>query len=154
MALSKKSTELPQMSERTSYEIRFHIEGGNFSKAGSVSSSVKRILKEIGISSDKVKKAVIISYEAEINVVSYAYKGTLSLSISPEVIQIIVDDEGPGIEDIDRAMKEGYSTASDQIREMGFGAGMGLSNIKKNSDRLEISSVMGQGTKLKSEVLT
>ncbi len=142
------------MSERTSYEIRFHIEGGNFSKAGSVSSSVKRILKEIGISSEKIKKAVIISYEAEINVVSYAYKGTLSLSISPDLIQIIVNDEGPGIEDIDQAMLEGYSTASDSIREMGFGAGMGLANIKKNSDKLEISSVVGQGTKLSIEVRT
>lgn len=140
------------MSESTSYEISFHIEGGNFSKAGSVSSSVKRILKEIGISSEKVKKAVIISYEAEINVVSYASKGTLSLSISPEVIQIIVDDEGPGIADIDQAMLEGYSTASDSIREMGFGAGMGLANIKKNSDKLEISSVVDQGTKLSIEV--
>jgi len=142
------------MTESTSYEIDFDIEGGNFSKAGSVSSSVKSILKEIGIPAEKIKKAVIISYEAEINVVSYASKGTLSLSISPDVIQIVVNDEGPGIEDIDRAMQEGYSTASDQIREMGFGAGMGLSNIKKNSDRLEISSVVGQGIKLSSEVRT
>lgn len=142
------------MSERTSYEIHFDIEGGNFSKAGSVSSSVKRILKEIGIPSEMIKKAVIISYEAEINVVSYAYKGTLSLIISPDVIRIVVNDVGPGIENIDVAMQEGYSTASETIREMGFGAGMGLSNIKKNSDKLEITSVIGQGTKLHSEVRT
>jgi anti-sigma regulatory factor (Ser/Thr protein kinase) len=142
------------MNERTNYEIDFDIEGGNFSKAGNVSSSVKRILREIGIPSDKIKRAVIISYEAEINVVSYAYNGRLSLSISPEIISIVVADQGPGIEDIEQAMQEGYSTASDSIREMGFGAGMGLSNIKKNSDKLEISSVVGQGTKLRTEVRT
>ena len=139
------------MQESAKYEVQFPIEGGDFSKAGSVSSNVKKILKEIGIPSDKIKKAVVVSYEAEVNVVSYANKGTLSLSINPEVIQIIVEDEGPGIEDIDLAMQEGYSTASEAIREMGFGAGMGLPNIKKNSDKMEILSVAGEGTRLSAE---
>jgi len=140
------------MSDSVSYEVQFSIEGGDFSKAGSVSSTIKRILKEIGITSDKIKKAVIVSYEAEVNVVSYAYRGTLRLSISPEVINIVVDDEGPGIEDIELAMQEGYSTANERIREMGFGAGMGLPNIKKNSDRLDIQSHVGKGTRLIADV--
>lgn len=140
------------MSESISYEVKFPIEGGDFSKAGSVSSNVKRILKEIGIPSDKIKRAVIVSYEAEMNVVSYAYKGTLNLSITPELIQIVVEDEGPGIEDIELAMQEGYSTANERIREMGFGAGMGLPNIKKNSDKLDIESWVGKGTRLSAEV--
>ena len=140
------------MSESAIYEVQFSIEGGDFSKAGSVSSNVKRILKEIGIPSEKIKRVVVISYEAEINVVSYAYRGTMRLSVSPEVIKMVIDDEGPGIEDIQLAMQEGYSTATEKIREMGFGAGMGLPNIKKNSDKLDILSVVGQGTKVSVEV--
>jgi anti-sigma regulatory factor (Ser/Thr protein kinase) len=140
------------MGPKISYEVQFTIEGGDFSKAGSVSSNVKRILKEIGIPPDKIKRAVIISYEAEVNVVSYAYRGRFNLSITPELIHIVVDDEGPGIEDIELAMQEGYSTANERIREMGFGAGMGLPNIKKNSDRLDIQSWVGKGTRVSAEV--
>jgi len=134
------------------YQESFDIEGGDFSRAGAAASRVKQILKEIGLDSNYVKRAVVIAYEAEINVVSYATRGKMTLTVSPAKIDITVEDVGPGIEDIELAMQEGYSTASDWIREMGFGAGMGLPNIKKNSDFLEIESEVGVGTRVHAEV--
>lgn len=134
------------------YRETFSIEGGDFSRAGAVASRVKQILKEIGLDSRYIKRAVIIAYEAEINVVSYAKKGKMTLAVSPFSIEITVEDEGPGIEDIELAMQEGFSTASDWIREMGFGAGMGLPNINKNSDLLHIESQLGVGTRLQALV--
>ncbi len=134
------------------YSETFFIEGGDFGRAGAAASRVKQILKEIGIDNRYIKRAVVIAYEAEINVVSYAQRGRLTLTVSPSRIQIVVEDEGPGIEDIELAMQEGYSTASDWIREMGFGAGMGLPNIRKNSDELKIDSQVGSGTKVLAAV--
>jgi serine/threonine-protein kinase RsbT len=134
------------------YSETFFIEGGDFSRAGAAASRVKQILKEIGLDNRYIKRAVVIAYEAEINVVSYAQRGRLTLTVSPSRIEIVVEDEGPGIEDIELAMQEGYSTASDWIREMGFGAGMGLPNIRKNSDELKIDSRLGSGTKVTAEV--
>jgi anti-sigma regulatory factor (Ser/Thr protein kinase) len=93
-----------------------------------------------------IRRAAIASYEAEMNVVLYACEGTMELRVTPKDIRVTVEDEGPGIPDIGLAMQEGYSTASDEIREMGFGAGMGLSNIKKNADAFDIRSVVGKGT--------
>jgi anti-sigma regulatory factor (Ser/Thr protein kinase) len=136
----------------TAYKESFPIRGGDFSRAGAAASRVKYILKEIGLDGDLIKRAVVIAYEAEINVVSYARRGKLTLSISPSTIGILVEDEGPGIEDIELAMQPGYSTASEWIREMGFGAGMGLPNIKKNADHLEIESEVNVGTRLYAEV--
>jgi serine/threonine-protein kinase RsbT len=136
----------------TVYSQTFAIDGGDFSRAGSAASGVKQILKEIGLDNRYIKRAVIIAYEAEINVVSYAIRGALTLTVSPRRIQIAVEDQGPGIEDIDLAMQEGYSTATDWIREMGFGAGMGLPNIKRNSDGLEINSKVGVGTRVFAQV--
>lgn len=134
------------------YKETFFIEGGDFSRAGAAASKVKQILKEIGLDAQYIKRAVIIAYEAEINVVSYAQRGQMSLAVSPSQIEIIVEDVGPGIEDIELAMQEGYSTATDWIREMGFGAGMGLPNIRKNSDLLQIDSQVGSGTRLRAKV--
>jgi anti-sigma regulatory factor (Ser/Thr protein kinase) len=134
------------------YQEVFSIDGGDFSRAGTAASGIKQILKEIGLDNVYVKRAVIIAYEAEINVVSYTNGAKMTLTVSPSCIQILIEDEGPGIEDIDLAMKEGYSTATDWIREMGFGAGMGLPNIKKNSDKLEIESKLDVGTKVLAEV--
>lgn len=134
------------------YRETFSIKGGDFSRAGAAASRVKEILKEIGLDGRYIKRAVIIAYEAEINVVSYAQRGKMTLAVSPSRIQIIVEDVGPGIEDIELAMQEGFSTASNWIREMGFGAGMGLPNIKKNSDLLHIDSQVGVGTRLHAEV--
>ncbi|OGP94136.1 MAG: anti-sigma regulatory factor [Deltaproteobacteria bacterium RBG_16_54_18] len=124
----------------------YEIEGKDFRNAGRVSSKVKDILKELGFDPDFVRRVAIASYEAEMNVVCHADKGTLHFAILPQALQIVVKDRGPGIPDIELAMQEGYSTAPPEIREMGFGAGMGLSNMKKNADELHIVSTVGQGT--------
>lgn len=128
--------------------FEFGIEGGDFSKAGLASSELKKILKQLVADHKAVKKTVVALYEAEVNVVAHAYSGKVIIDIDTEKIDIKVIDKGPGIEDIDQAMQEGYSTASEQVREMGFGAGMGLSNIKNNSDEFKITSEVGEGTKL------
>mgnify|MGYP001766553120 CR=1 FL=1 len=135
--------------ENTIHKYHFDVEGGNFDSAGTVSTRIKSILKENGLPSDVVRKSAIVSYEAEINVVSYAKRGTIQLSITPKAVELNVRDEGPGIPDIDQAMEQGYSTADQHIREMGFGAGMGLYNIKSYSDTFDISSEVDKGTFLK-----
>ena len=136
-------------TENYLYTNSFDIEGGNFSKAGTISTRIKSILKEIGLPNDVVRKSAIVCYESEINIVSYARKGIITLTVTPKTVEIDVIDEGPGIPDIELAMKQGYSTASQQIREMGFGAGMGLYNIKCYSDKFNISSEVDKGTFLK-----
>jgi anti-sigma regulatory factor (Ser/Thr protein kinase) len=128
--------------------FEFDIEGGDFSKAGFASSQLKRILKQLVTDHKVVKKTVVALYEAEVNVVAHAYSGKVIIDIDTDKIQIKVNDKGPGIEDIEQAMEEGYSTASEQVREMGFGAGMGLANIKNNSDEFKITSEVGVGTQL------
>jgi anti-sigma regulatory factor (Ser/Thr protein kinase) len=125
------------------------ITGKDFTKAGSVSLEIKEILREIGIDPAIVRRTAIAAYEAEMNVVMYAERGQMVLRLNPEMIQITIVDKGPGIEDIELAMQEGYSTATDEIREMGFGAGMGLPNIKKNADLFELKSTVGKGTSYK-----
>ncbi len=136
------------MADEPLFEKSFNISGGDFVNAGEVASKVKKILQDLGVSNRVIRRATIATYEAEMNVVWYARQGTLTLSVTPELLNIKVTDEGNGIEDIELAMQEGYSTASEEIREMGFGAGMGLPNIKKNSDEFYIASVVGQGTVL------
>ena len=126
----------------------FEIKGGDFSSGGKASTAIKSILSELGISPSIQRQVAIATYEAEMNVVMYANRATLKLAISPEIIHISIQDEGQGIIDIEKAMQEGYSTATDAMREMGFGAGMGLPNIKRNSDKFEIESEVGKGTKL------
>jgi len=127
----------------------FDIEGGNFNNAGTVSTRIKSILKKIQLPDDVVRTSAIACYEAEINIVSYAKKGVISLTVSPDKVTIEANDEGPGIQNIELAMQQGYSTANQQIREMGFGAGMGLYNIKNYSDIFDISSEVNKGTFLK-----
>jgi serine/threonine-protein kinase RsbT len=127
-------------------EFEYEIEGVNFSRAGSASSEVKKRLRQLNVETGIVKKVVVALYEAEVNVVAHAYSGLVKADIDEERILLVITDEGPGIPDIDKAMEEGYSTASPEVREMGFGAGMGLPNMKKNVDSLEISSQVGQGT--------
>lgn len=126
---------------------RYNI-SSNFSSAGKVSTEIKELLKEIGIDPSVIRRAAIATYEAEMNVVMYADKAELVLTLSPNKIHIRIDDQGQGIEDIDMAMQEGFSTATPEMREMGFGAGMGLPNIKKNADKFNISSTPGEGTSL------
>jgi anti-sigma regulatory factor (Ser/Thr protein kinase) len=129
-------------------EFKYDIEGGNFTKAGHASSGVKQVLKQLNVEPKLVKRVVVALYEAEVNVVAHAYKGVIVADITPERIHISIEDDGPGIPDIDLAMQEGYSTASPAVREMGFGAGMGLPNMKKNADELLINSQVGKGTRV------
>jgi anti-sigma regulatory factor (Ser/Thr protein kinase) len=135
--------------EKWLYENSFPVDGGNFDDAGQVSGRIKTILKEMGIENDVVRMAAVITYESEINIVSYARHGMIRLHVLPEYVEIEVVDEGPGISDIRLAMQQGWSTATDKIREMGFGAGMGLNNIRNFSDIFHISSDVGSGTRLK-----
>jgi anti-sigma regulatory factor (Ser/Thr protein kinase) len=130
------------------FESIYHVLGKDFSNAGKVSTVIKDTLKRMGINPAVVRRVAIVSYEAEMNLVMYATRGKMSLSVSREAVTLKVDDEGPGIPDVSLAMQEGYSTATAEMREMGFGAGMGLPNIRKNADEFDISSEVGQGTKL------
>ena len=127
-------------------DFRFEVEGGNFTKAGHASSEVKKILKQLNVDPRIIKRIVVALFEGEVNVVAHAHKGWIMVDIDTQKIEIIIEDKGPGIPDIEQAMKEGYSTASPRVREMGFGAGMGLSNMKRNADKLDITSTVGQGT--------
>ncbi|MFZ2054456.1 MAG: ATP-binding protein [Candidatus Aminicenantales bacterium] len=129
---------------RESYEIQ----GGNFDKAGEISSEIKVILRDLDIDAALVRRVVIVAFEAEMNVAMYARRATLTLILTDKDISLEVRDEGPGIPDIDLALQEGYSTASDEMREMGFGFGMGLPNMKKNSDDFCIESEVGKGTQV------
>lgn len=126
----------------------FDIERGNFTDAGQASSSVKRTLKQLGVDPINIKRTVVALFEAEINAVAHAYGGKIEVEIDGEKIVMVVADEGPGIPDIEQAMQEGFSTASAKVREMGYGAGMGLPNIKKNTDDLKIDTKIGVGTTL------
>ncbi len=141
------------MREPLKFEKSFDVEGGNFQNAGNVSGQIKSILKDLGVSTDIVRRVAIVCYESEINIVSYAKKGHITLAVTDESVRIETTDEGPGIPDIELAMKEGYSTATAAVREMGFGAGMGLANMKKYSDHLIITSELGVGTCVKMTVM-
>jgi anti-sigma regulatory factor (Ser/Thr protein kinase) len=136
------------------YENSFPIEGGNFDDAGVVSLQIKSILRDMGYSVELQRRAAIVTYESELNIISYARSGHITLRVATHQIRIDAEDEGPGIEDIELAMRDGYSTATDRIREMGFGAGMGLSNIKRCSDTFEITSEPSKGTYLKMFINT
>jgi len=136
------------MSDENIFSQRFEIRGGDFSNAGKTSTSIKDILQEIGIDPSIIIRASIASYEAEMNVVMYAQRGSLTLNVTPEKLNLRLEDDGPGIENIELAMKEGFSTATEKMREMGFGAGMGLPNIKRNADKFEIFSERSKGTVL------
>ena len=124
----------------------FEIERGNFTDAGQASSSVKRTLKHLGVAPANIKRTVVALFEAEINAIAHANGGTIDVDIDDEKIVMVVSDTGPGIPNLDLAMQEGWSTASPEVREMGYGAGMGLPNIKKNTDDLKIESTVGVGT--------
>jgi len=128
--------------------FEFNVEGGNFSKAGAASSEVKKILKQLNVDPKIIKRIVVALYEAEVNIVAHAYNGMIYVEINTKEINTQLIDEGPGIPDIQLAMQKGFSTASPEVREMGFGAGMGLANMKTNSDVLNITSEVGKGTKV------
>lgn len=126
--------------------LHYVVPGDDFTRAGEASGSVKKTLKDLGFDPATVRKVVIALYEAEINQVIHAGGGEIDVEISPECIDMVLTDKGPGIPDVEMAMKEGYSTAPDNVRSLGFGAGMGLPNIKKYTDEMKIDSVVGKGT--------
>ncbi|HDT13738.1 MAG TPA: anti-sigma regulatory factor [Candidatus Aminicenantes bacterium] len=130
------------------YHREFPVRGGDFAKAGSVACEIKELLKDLGLAPAAVRRTAIVAYEAEMNVIMYAREAKMALTVSPEVIRLTIDDSGPGIPDVELAMTEGYSTATAEMRELGFGAGMGLPNIKKNADEFAIDSEVGRGTRL------
>jgi serine/threonine-protein kinase RsbT len=128
--------------------LEFSLYGGNFEKAGEASSKIKHVLQQIGIRADIIRRISICAYEAELNVIIHAHRGLIRARIFPDYTEIRILDEGPGIANIELAMQEGYSTAPDHIREMGFGAGMGLPNIKRCADAFSITSKVSEGTDL------
>ena len=132
---------------RSNYFKISHIRRG-FTRAGEASSDVKRKLKQMGVNPEAIRKVAIAMYEGEINMVIHADGGEITVEITPEKIDMILDDKGPGIKDVELAMQAGYSTAPDEIRSLGFGAGMGLPNMKKYSDQMEIDTRIGEGTKI------
>ena len=140
---------MPEELLKKTYTIYSH----NFDTAGEVSTEIKSILKGLLIDAGILRRAVIVAFEAEMNVVMYAKVGMLTFVITEEAINIEVADEGPGIPDIEQAMQEGFSTARDEFRDLGFGFGMGLPNIKKNSDFLAIQSEVGKGTTVTARIL-
>jgi serine/threonine-protein kinase RsbT len=133
-------------------QLNYSIEGGDFTNAGNASSQVKKILKKLNVDPKITRRVVVALYEAEVNVAAHAYRGEIIVDINTERIRVVLKDEGPGIESIENAMTEGFSTASAEVRQMGFGAGMGLPNINKNADELNIKSDVGVGTEL--EIIT
>ena len=132
--------------------FEYQVEGGDFSRAGDASSKIKKTLKQLGVDPAVVRRVVVALYEAEVNIVAHAYRGVIFVDISGNGIKLKLADEGPGIPDITLAMTKGYSTASSEVREMGFGAGMGLPNINDNADLFNIESVVGKGTTLNIEI--
>ena len=127
-------------------KLHYEVDGNDFASAGEASSDTKRILKKLGISKEAIRKVSIAMYEGEINMVIHAGGGVADVDITPEKIDIVLTDKGPGIPDVELAMQEGYSTAPDNIRNIGFGAGIGLPNMKKYSDSMEIVTEVGIGT--------
>lgn len=134
------------MSNTLSFD--YIVPGDDFTRAGEASSDVKHKLKQIGYDSDAIRRVAIAMYEGEINMVIHAGGGKAHVEISPEKIEMTLADNGPGIKDVALAMREGYSTAPDNVRALGFGAGMGLPNMKKSTDAMEIDTAVGTGTTL------
>jgi serine/threonine-protein kinase RsbT len=132
------------------YSNKYDLKEGGFLEIGVASTKIKRDLKTLGISSALARRVAVVAYEAEMNVVIHAGGGELRIFVEPERIVVEAEDHGPGIANLELAMQEGYSTASDAVRELGFGAGMGLPNIKRNADKLEIDTEVGRGTLLRA----
>ena len=133
--------------------FHFDVSGNDFTSAGQASVQVKKNLRQLGFTPEIIRRVSIAMYEGEINMVIHAGGGTADVIVSEEYIEIVLQDSGPGIKDIEQAMQAGYSTATDTIRSLGFGAGMGLPNMKKNTDSMEIKSTLGVGTCITMRVL-
>ena len=133
--------------------FHFDVEGHDFTSAGQASVQVTKNLRQLGLDSDTIRRVSIAMYEGEINMVIHAGGGTADVIVNEDHIEIILEDKGPGIKDIEQAMQAGYSTASETIRSLGFGAGMGLPNMKKNTDFMTITSTLGVGTRIVMRVM-
>ena len=132
--------------------FRFEVDGDNFTSAGQASVQVKKNLRQLGIDPETIRRVSIAMYEGEINMVIHAKGGTADVIVNDENIEIILADKGPGIANIEQAMQEGFSTAPDNVRSLGFGAGMGLPNMKRYTDEMQIDSVVGEGTTITMKV--
>ena len=134
--------------------LDYVVPGDDFTRAGEASADLKSRLKSLGFPPAAIRRAAIALYEGEINLAIHAGGGTITVEVTPERIEMALDDEGPGIPDIALAMSEGYSTAPDEVRSLGFGAGMGLPNMKKYTDEFSIASTVGEGTHIRMAVLS
>lgn len=136
--------------------MKYHytVPGDDFTRAGEASSAIKKTLKQLGLAADVVRRVAIAVYEGEINMVIHANGGDIDVEISPNAVALCLADTGPGIPDIELAMREGWSTAPDDVRSLGFGAGMGLPNMKKYTDEMTVESTVGVGTTVKMKVNT
>ena len=133
--------------------LRYEVPGDDFTRAGEASSDVKRKLKQLGYNPEAIRKVAIAMYEGEINMVIHGGGGEVTVTVSPDRVDMVLEDHGKGIPDIEKAMQEGYSTASEEARSLGFGAGMGLPNMKKYTDTMQIESTVGVGTTVRMTVL-
>jgi serine/threonine-protein kinase RsbT len=138
--------------ETVLYCEKFSIQGRDFERGGDVSAKIKSILKDLGIAPDVIRRLSIANFEAEMNVIMYADAAELELRILPHAVQVVMADRGQGIPNIELAMQEGWSTATEEMRQRGFGAGLGLPNIKRNADEFAIESTVGVGTTLRYSV--
>lgn len=128
------------------FKVSYNIDGSDFSVAGEASRKLKKVLQQLGVNPQIARKATVAMYEGEINMVIHANGGVIDVEITPDKIHMVLKDKGPGIPDISLAMTEGYSTAKDNVRELGFGAGMGMPNMKKYTDEMNVSTEIGVGT--------
>ena len=141
------------VADRSALILEYRVIGRDFSRAGAGASGLKTTLRRLGIHPQTARRAAIATYEAEMNLIVFADSGQIRAKLEPEMIRLVVEDRGPGIPDIERAMKPGYSTAPEWVRELGFGAGMGLNNIQRCSDRMQLDSTVGEGTRLEADIL-
>lgn len=136
------------MTDTTKDDLKFtfNIDGSDFTSAGEASGSIKKTLLQLGIDPAVIRRVAIAMYEGEINMVIHAFGGTIDVYVNEERVRMVLSDRGPGIPDVALAMKEGFSTANDKVRDLGFGAGMGLPNMKKYTDEMTITTKLGEGT--------
>ncbi|OCL25284.1 anti-sigma regulatory factor [Orenia metallireducens] len=132
--------------------LNCEVEAGDFSVGGEASSKLKSLLHKLGIPAQTIRRIAIATYELEINIIIHTYGGRLKADVTPSEIRVIASDKGPGIADLEKAFQPGYSTASQKAREMGFGAGMGLCNIKRYSDELHVETEVGKGTEIEARI--
>jgi anti-sigma regulatory factor (Ser/Thr protein kinase) len=141
------------LADRTTLMLEYRVRGADFSRGGASACKLKTTLLRLGIDPQTTRRAAVATYEAEMNLIVFTEGGRITVELGPEMMRLEVEDNGPGIADIEQAMQPGFSTAPDWVRELGFGAGMGLPNIKKCADRMRLDSTVGKGTRLEVEIL-